>query len=235
MARSRFSKRQQQKIVRQSIFFMALAIAILAAFIFYAVPNFIYLTDVIFNSSSSNNQSQDQVPPPAPVLAAPVAATNSATLPISGVGEVKSEVILIINGRSLEEVEINADGKFEFKVPLTEGENKLTVYSRDEAGNESVKTKEYLIELDTRAPQIEIEYPDDGAQIELRKNQVIIIQGQTEPRARVFINDRLVYAREDGSFLMNYQLAEGENAIKFKVIDRGGNESQNEIKVKFRY
>ncbi|MFH1958746.1 MAG: Ig-like domain-containing protein [Patescibacteria group bacterium] len=234
MARSRLSKKQQKKIVRQTFLIATVAISLLASFIFFIMPQFIRLADSFLNGSSVL-EDQDQVPPQAPILAAPVSATNSASLPISGVGEAGSQAVLMLNGEKLKEIEIDDQGEFKFRVPLTEGENALAVYSIDKAGNESVQTREYNVSLDTEAPVIEIESPEDGGTIELRKNQIVTIKGTTEPQSKVFINDRLVYAKSDGSFSMNYELEDGENKLKFRAVDKGGNESEKEIIVKFRF
>ncbi len=235
MARSRISRKQQQKLVRQTVLIAMTAIILLAAFLFFIMPQFIRLADQFFNGTDIASEAQDQVPPQAPILAAPILATNSASLHITGVGEAGSQAVLVVNGERLEDITIDDLGEFEFLVTLVEGENALAVFSIDEAGNESVKTREYQVELDTVAPKIELENLQDGANIDLRKNQIITIKGVTEPKAKVFINDRLVYARADGSFSMNFKLEPGENKIKFRVEDKGGNISEKEITVKFRF
>lgn len=222
-------------MVRQTALIIILAVSLLAAFIFFIMPQFIRLADGLLNGASGLIEAQDEVPPQTPVLSAPVAATNSADLPVSGVGEADSQVVLVVNGERLEDVQINDEGEFKFTVPLTEGENALAVFGVDEAGNESVQTREYTVQLDTSAPEIEIESPQDEANIELRKNQITTIKGTTEPKAKVFINERLVYAKSDGSFTMSLKLEEGENKLKFKVEDRGGNVSEKEITVQFRF
>lgn len=233
--RSRISKKKQQQMVRQTVLIIVTAIALLAAFIFYIMPQFIRLADGFLNGSSGILEDQDQVPPQTPILSAPVSATNSASLPVSGVGEAGSQVVLVLNGETLDEVEIDDEGEFKFKVPLSEGENAMAVYSIDEAGNESVQTREYKVFLDTEAPSLELEDLEDGKTIELRKNQITNIKGTTEPQAKVFINDRLVYAKSDGSFSMSYKLEEGDNQLKFRVVDKGGNQSEKEITLKFRF
>lgn len=233
--RSRLSRKQQQQMMHQTVLIVVVALSLLVAFIFFIMPQFLSLADSILNGPSILNEDQDQIPPQTPILAVPVSATNSASLLISGIGEMASQVVLILNGEKLEEVKIDDKGEFKFKVSLIEGGNALAVYSIDEAGNESVQTREYKVTLDTEAPVLEVSSPEDGSTIELRKNQIITIIGTTESQAKVFINDRLVYAKADGSFSMSYKLEEGENKLKFKAIDRGGNESEKEITVRFRF
>ncbi len=235
MSRSRLSRKKQQQMVRQTVLIVLTAIFLLAAFIFFIMPQFIRLADGLLNGNGSLIEESDEIPPQTPILSAPVSATNSATLPISGVGEANSQVVLVVNGEQQAEVEIDDEGEFDFEVDLTEGENALAVFSIDEAGNESVQTREYQVSLDTEAPEIEIESPEDGSTIELRKNQITTIKGTTDPQSKVFINDRLVYARSDGSFSMSFKLEEGDNTLKFKVEDKGGNTSEKEILVKFRF
>ena len=234
-SRSRLSRKQQQQMLRQTILIALIAIALLAVFIFFIMPQFIRLADGLFNGGDGVIEQEDQVPPQTPILSAPVTATNSATLPITGVGEAGSQAVLVLNGERQEDVEINDKGRFEFELELTEGENAIAVFSIDEAGNESVQTREYQVMLDTEAPEINIESPEDGSTIELRKNQITTIQGTTDPQAKVFINDRLVYAKSDGSFSMSFKLEEGDNKLVFKVEDKGGNISEKEITVKFRF
>ena len=141
-------------MVRQTILIVVTAIALLAAFILFIAPQFVRLADKFFNGVGVIGESQDQVPPQTPILAAPVSATNSASLPISGVGEIDSQAVLVVNGERMGDVEINDHGEFKFEIFLTEGENALAVFSVDEAGNESVQTREYSVVLDTQAPDI---------------------------------------------------------------------------------
>mgnify|MGYP005838100625 CR=1 FL=1 len=235
MARSRLSRKQQQKMKRQTVIIILVAIALFLAFIFVIMPQFIRLADNVLNGNEAIITDQDQVPPQVPILSAPVAATKSASLPLSGYGEAGSKVVLVINGERYDEVKINEDGSFKLMAELTEGENSLAVFSIDDADNESVKTREYQVDLDTAAPAIDIENPEDGSTVELRKNQITVIKGVTDPQAKVFINDRLVYAQKDGSFQMSFKLEEGDNKLMFRVEDPAGNTSEKEINVKFRF
>lgn len=232
MARSRLTKRQQKKLVRQTVLIVLAAILLLAGFIFLIVPLLVRLTGMVFDGGSI--LESDTIPPQPPVLASPTNATNSATLPISGVGEAGAKAVIVLNGERLADVEIDDEGEFKYRLPLTEGENKLTVFSVDEAENESVRTRDYLIELDTEAPMIEIESPAEGSTVELRRNQLTTIRGKTEPNARVSIDGRLVYANAEGNFSSTYELKEGENKIEIRATDRGGNESEKVLTVTFR-
>lgn len=234
MARSRLTKHQQRKLVKQTFLIALAAIIILVSFVVFIVPGLVQLAGNALNESGVT-ENQDQVPPQTPILSAPPAATNSAKLSINGFGEAGAEAVLILDLEEVGRTEINEEGQFEFDLPLKEGENELVVYSIDQAENESRQTRNYLITLDTEAPSIELEQPQDGESFELRKNQLIEIKGKTEPNSRVFINERLVYANDEGSFSTRFQLSEGENKIKFRVIDQAGNVSEKEMTVNFRF
>lgn len=230
---SRLIKKEQKKMSQQTILMIIASIAILILFIFVIVPSAIRIFFSLIDKTSPFEE-KDTIPPRVPLLQSPVEATNSATIPVAGVGEAASKVIFVLNGNQQAEVDVNDEGKFEYELMLEDGDNSLSVYGIDQAGNESVQTKTYQIIFDNQAPLLEVEYPADGTQVELRKNQVIEIKGKTDPNSKVYINDRFVFPNSDGSFTHRYQLSEGENILKFRVTDLAGNVSEQEIKVTFK-
>lgn len=234
MTSSRIARREQQKLVKQTIWFAAAAIGLFLLFIFIVLPQVVRFAG---NMLDKNNPfvETDTIPPQPPVIVAPVSATFSARLAVKGVGEPKAEVVLVINSNEVGRADISDEGEFDFELPLTEGENALTLFSVDEAGNESVKSQNYKIILDTEAPTIEIEQPQHGQAIELRQNQTTEIRGKTEPHAKVFVNDRLIYASAEGQFSLRYQLQEGENNFTIKAEDQAGNKAETQLSVSFRF
>ncbi len=231
---SRLAAREQKKLSRQIFIMMAASIIIVLLFIFVILPLVVRLF-FQFIDKGSPFEPGDTVPPQAPIIQSPINATNSATLPISGVAEAGSKVVFILNGSQLDEIEANDEGKFKYDLFLSEGENLLGLYSVDAAGNESIKTKNYNILYDSESPILEIEFPQDGQEITLVKNQVIEIKGKTEPGAKVYVNDRLSYPNALGEFKSRYSLSEGENVLKFKAVDKGGNVNEMEVKVGFGF
>lgn len=234
MARSRLTKRQQQKMIRQTLLIGLAAVGLLVAFVIFIVPGLVELAGNALDAGTVV-ENEDQIPPQTPILSAPPAATNSAKLPVTGFGEAGAEVVLIIDGQEIGRSEIEANGQFELDVPLTEGENQVSIYSVDEAGNESRQTRSYRLVLDTEAPSLELDQPTDGDSFELRKNQTIEVRGKTEPKAKVYLNERLVYADSQGEFSARHQLSEGENKLQFRIVDEGGNVTEKEITVQFRF
>lgn len=231
---SRLAKKEQRKLVTQTAVTFALVVVLILAFLFLVLPN---IVRVAFNVLDADPvaKSEDTIPPQVPILSAPPEATFSAQVVLSGYGEAKSEIILVLNGTNSETKTIGDDGTFSFNVTLTPGENTVTTFSRDEADNESSPSKKFVIVSDTEIPTITIESPKDGERITLRKNQIVTIKGLTEPRARVFLDSRLVLADSAGNFTGTYTLQEGDNKIKIRSIDPAGNQGEIELTLNFAY
>lgn len=232
---SRLAKHQQRKMTQQTLFIIVLALIVLVMFVFAVVPGLIRLTGLFFDSSSVSFESSDTIPPRAPTISAPVSATHSASLVVEGFSEPESDVVLVLNGDESDRQTAEEDGKFSFDIGLSEEENKLVFYAVDAAGNESPVSKTFTIVRDTTPPDIIVDSPQDGQRIELRKNQAITVSGSTEPRAKVYLNDRLLFAKSDGSFSSTYQLNEGDNELRFKAVDDAGNEAETVMSVHFRF
>lgn len=229
---SRLAKREQERLAKQTVILISIGVVVIIAFIFAVIPGLIRLT----GSSDTGllGVNEDSVPPRPPSISSPVTATYSATIVVSGFSESESNVVLVLNGQESEKTTASTDGTFELKVPLAQAENSLAFYAIDKAGNESEVSRSYEITFDATPPSIELESPQDGQQFELRKNQSITVKGKTEANAKVYLNDRLVFANSDGSFSTNFQLAEGDNELRLRAIDKAGNELEQVVTVKFK-
>jgi len=234
---SRRVRREKKKVMSQSIMMIAVAFVLFFTFIFVIIPNFFnFITN--FLDSSTPFQEVDDIAPQIPIISAPINATNSAQINISGFGEPESSVIFVINGSKQDKITINEDGSFEVPITLESGENKISAYSVDEAENESSTTKDYITIFDNKPPSIEIIDPEDGASFETRSKQSITIQGKTDENeigTKVYINDRVVFPKEDGSFSYTYRLDEGENLLEVKAQDKAGNTNKIEVMYKFSF
>ncbi len=234
LATSRLAKREKSQIEKQTFSYIFFGIVILLFFIFFLVPNLIKLFFAVIDKESPFVE-KDTVPPQVPILSAnPVEATYSATLNLKGFAEPKSKIVFLLNAAKSAEVQAGEDGQFEYELSLADGANELSLFGVDEAGNESLKTKTYLIAKDSEAPSLEVEEPKDGSVIELKKNRTTLIKGKTEPFAKIMMNDRLLLADKDGNFSTNYYLAEGKNELKFIVTDKATNKTERTIEVEFR-
>lgn len=234
VAVSRLVKKEKTKAEKQALYYILLGIAILLLFIFLIVPNLIRLFFAVIDRESPFEE-KDTIPPQVPVLSStPVEATFSASLNLQGFAEANSKVIFVLDSVQDSEVQADAEGRFSHELALKDGSNELLVFGVDEAGNESLKTRSYMIVKDSEAPVLEIEEPKDGSVIELKKNRTVTIKGKTEPEAKLMVNDRLVLADKEGVFSTNYYLAEGKNELKFIVTDKAGNRTERQIEVEFR-
>jgi len=231
---SRLVKKEKQKLQKQTYLYIFLGIAVLLFFIFIFVPNLIRIFFAIIDKEDPS-ANLDTVPPQVPVLSStPLEATSSATLELTGFAEAESQVVFVLNSQETAQVKADVEGSFAQVVNLSAGANELAIFGVDQAGNQSLKTLSYMIEFDDQAPEIELESPQDGSVVELKKNQTIIIKGKTEPLAKVHINDRFVLADQEGLFQSNYYLKEGKNELIIKATDKALNQTELKVEVEFR-
>lgn len=220
----------------QSVMILFISIGLLLTFLFVIIPAFFNFVTNVLNSGSPF-QETDEIPPQIPIISAPVSATSSAQLKLSGFGEPESEVIVVLNGSKLDEVIVSEEGEFSLELSLEDGENTIAAYSRDAAENESSLSREYTTVFDNSPPKLEDISPEDGSLIETRENQSIQITGLTDEESgvRIYINERLVFPKPDGTFSYTYRLEEGENPIKIVARDQAGNENTAEVTYTFEF
>lgn len=230
---SRLTKTKRKKVVRQTVLLIVGAVILGLAFIALVIPVTIRLLSITSNQDVSF-EAEDTIAPQPPSIAAPPFATNEPKLALSGFSEADSRVILLHNDSQVAETTAKQDGSFSFDINLKKGENTITAFARDNANNESDTSQVYITEYDVEPPAIDLLNVENGQQIQLRQNQNFTIRGETEPRARIYLNDRLIFARENGSFNTTYQLQEGDNELKFKAVDRAGNETESTITINFK-
>jgi hypothetical protein len=231
---SRMIKKEKRKVLTQSILMILGAIITLLIFISVILPGFFGLIARIFDSPIGFIET-DRLPPQAPIISAPVSATNSASLVVYGFAEPEGEVVFVLNNKNQDPTPTDDEGAFSYELILTEGPNRITAFSIDEDGNESVKTREYLTILDTQPPEIEIIEPENGSVFESRTNQSVTIKGTTDEGGdvRLYINGRVVFPNDNGEFSHTLMLEEGENKIEIRAEDKAGNESVLELTYHF--
>lgn len=232
-ASSRVVKKEKSKMWRQTFLFVLVGVGVLLLFLFVILPASSKILD-LFSDRSVSFDSNDDIPPQVPVFQSPVEATSSAMLAVRGYGEANSEVFLVINGKELPAIVVDDEGGFEKEIELSEGQNIVLAYSTDKAGNSSRESKEIMIVMDTEEPTIVLDNLASGQSIVGKQNKALTIKGLTEPKAKVTINDRFVFANADGAFSHSLQLNEGENEIKILVVDKAGNSSEQLLKINFQ-
>lgn len=228
---SRLIKQERKKLVKQTYLFVVAAIVLVVVFIFVVLPLFIRFVNAVLSTNPVADDEIVLLQPP--VLSAPLDATKSATLNISGFDSPNHEVVIVLNGQEHKRVVTQQDGSFATDVSLTEGDNSLTSYSVDEDKNESKTGQTFSVLLDTEKPTLVISEPEDGATISSR-DKLVTVAGTTDPQSRVFINDRSVFPNAEGVFSGKHSLVDGKNEIKIKAIDDAGNETGQMITVEYR-
>ncbi|MEW5759208.1 MAG: hypothetical protein AB1779_00405 [Candidatus Thermoplasmatota archaeon] len=138
--------------------------------------------------------------------------TNQTEIKIEGEADDETEVY--INDEKIKVI----NGKFSKTIKLNEGENNITIYAKDKAGN--INKIEKKIILDSTPPSIEILEPKNNK----TKESKINIKGKTEPKAKVYINGVEVNVDDKGEFFYTVKLSEGKNIIEIKAIDSLENE-----------
>jgi hypothetical protein len=229
---SRLVKTERKRLLRQTLVLGGVSILLLLLFVFVVLPGFIRIVNRFLDQPVW--QQVDEIPPQVPQLAAPPAATNSARLVLTGYGEPESDLVVLVNNSRVAKEEITDEGDFEVIIQLEEGENRISTYAVDAAGNESALSREYIILLITTPPSLEINSPEEGKQFEGRQEQEITLEGTTDEQVRVYVNNRLTFPDEEGRFRQTVRLEEGENKIEIKAEDRAGNVTELELIVHFR-
>jgi hypothetical protein len=221
-------------MARQSILMIVLALAGSLVFLFVVMPQVVQLFFRFFGSGDTNFGQEDTIPPQVPIVTLPPPATSKTSLDLEGFGEADSLVVVVHNGREIDQVEVDNEGQFSYTLELDKGENLVSLYGVDQAGNESA-TRQLVIVQDSEAPTLLFEDLDEGKQIVGRDQQNFSVRGETEPESQLTLNDRSVFVRSDGTFTAQIYLQEGDNTLKFVVIDQAGNRTEREVRVTFRY
>ena len=232
---SRLSKFQQRRMLAQSFVLLFFTIAFLVLFIFIILPLTARIVELIPSKTSTPlTNVNNGIPPQAPVLLPILSATNSAQLSISGYGEADTTMTLYDNGTRVQEIQAGANGQFSFTdFTISDGDNEIIVSSRNKAGAES-RSVPHTIVLDTTPPALELQQPIDGSIVTIKRDQVVSIKGQTDPKTKVFLNNKFLFIDGKGSFTGTYQLVEGDNILNFHLSDDAGNVLDKSIKVSFR-
>ncbi|MEW5759209.1 MAG: kelch repeat-containing protein [Candidatus Thermoplasmatota archaeon] len=145
--------------------------------------------------------------------------TNQTEIKIKG--EVEENAEVFVDGKKIEVM----NGKFSKTIKLNEGENNITIYAIDKAGN--INKIEKRIILDTIPPSIQLLEPKHNK----TKLKEIIIKGKTEPKAKIYINGIEVNVDDKGEFIYTVKLSKGKSIIEIRAIDILGNEKIEKLTI----
>lgn len=231
---SRFVRSEEKKNLRRSLVLGLITLALIIIFFFFGLPLIAKITGFLadLRKTSTPIESQDTTPPAPPRFNPVPESTNQIKLEISGFTEPGLTVFLTVNGQE-KEILSNADGQFLYTFQLVKGENTLSAYAKDGAGNKSQKSDTVKIIFDDENPSLEITSPKDGDSFFGAKQRQVVIEGKTEEEAELTINDRFVLIEDDGIFAFTTTLSEGENTFNLKVRDKADNLTEKTIKMSF--
>ncbi len=218
---SRLIKKERSKLLKQTIWFVGGGLVLVIGFIFFILPNFIRLVNGVLDTNPIPEENAVIIQPPE--LVAPVTATYSAQLTVKGVGTFGMKSVLVVNGTQGSEITPEADGSFSSPIELSEGENSITAFTKDDTGHESKIGRSYTVILDTQAPPLEVTEPQDNQEYE-SKQSTITVAGKSEPNTKIYVNDRFFLPRADGSFSTTFSINQGDNPLKIKAVDQAGNQ-----------
>lgn len=169
------------------------------------------------NSIQWNIIINDITLPAQPTLDTVLSPTNVSPQTLSGTKE--SNTSIWING--VEVIPVNSNTTWLYSYNLSEGENNISIISRDSAGNESNEINTTIV-LDTTAPAIpSLETVTSPTNISIQ-----ILLGTKEVNSSIFINGTEVISLNSSTdWSYSYNLSEGANNISITSRDAAGNES----------
>lgn len=112
-------------------------------------------------------------------------------------------------------------GKYDLKIPISEGTNDIKIYLVDGKGN--MKSWSDRVVLDTKAPSLSVNGLQEDAST---YDGTITITGQAEDYDQVLLNNEPVEVAFDGTFEVEVALADGANKIQIAAVDVAGNRTE---------
>ena len=233
MARSRLSRRMEQK-TKKNLVLSVLGIILVILLIFkFGIPLLINLS--LFLSGSRTNQEQSQNHDPSfiapPILHAFPEATSSANIVVSGVASKNQTINLYINDSLIDSIKSKDDGNFSFKETISPGESVIKAKAVVE-NKESEFSQPFTTTFKSAPPSLKISSPSDGQSFSKDQNTANV-QGTTDPDVKVTVNGFWAITDSQGLFSYKLPLQNGENKIKIIATDIAGNRAEREIRVIF--
>ncbi len=232
---SRLARFEEKRLRTRLIFAIIGSLAVVTFLVVFGfrlfIGFFVFLDKMHGKESSKEVKAALVIPPyldPLPL------ATMSGQIAISGRGQANSTIILYINSEETKKIKAADDGTFVIKsLNLPEGTHTLQAKAADDSGNKSEFSNSVLTTIKKHPPKLDITSPNDNTTVNGETN-IVNLEGKTEPDNDIRINDRFVVVRPDGSFSYPFPLAEGDNTLKIRAIDRAGNSTEILRKVSYQ-
>lgn len=230
---NRLAKKEEAATVKR-IFALSAISVLLAIFMFtLGIPLLGKFADILelILGSRDQSQSQDEKIASAPNLDPIPAATNSASIDIKGFASEGNAVELYLNNNPAAKVDV-AGGNFIFEhIQLQNGENTIAAKSLSASGQESDFSKTLAIKLDTEAPVLTVENPQENQSFSI--NNRIKVSGKTDQDSQVYANGFLANINSEGQFEISIPVAEGDSQVEIRAIDEAGNVTSEKRSIHF--
>lgn len=231
MARSRLSRRMEQK-TKKNLLLSVLGIILVTLLVFkFGIPLLINLS--LFTSGSDKEEAKVQDPSfiAPPILNSFPSATSSANIIISGVASKKQTIKLYINDELINTTNSGDDGRFSFQETIKPGES--IIKAKAVVGeNESELSNTITTAFKSAPPSLNINSPSDNQSFSKDQN-FVEVKGTTDSDVKVTVNGFWAITDATGEFSYRLLLQNGENRIKISAIDLAGNKTDKEIKVTY--
>lgn len=170
----------------------------------------------------------------APVITSPAEneLTSEPSLTVEGTASPTTTVQLLNNGEEVGTAEVGDDGNFAIPTELTEGENVFTAVSLLD-GSETGESAPVTVTLDTQAPELTIDSPQDG---DKTNRETVTVEGTVSDANLDFVevNGRQATVT-DGSYSKRILLDNGENEIEVVAQDLAGNTETQSVTIDVKY
>ena len=238
MRRSRLGKnleRKNQKTIIFSILGIIIVLFILIKFGIGALVNFsLFLSGSGSQQNTQNNQNQINFISP-PTLNPLVLATNSAQIVISGKSNKNYSIILYINNKNVDQVQVNEDGTFIFNETLTSGDNQITTKAENN-GKQSDTSNGFDVVYKNSPPTLDVSTPSDGQKFDkntIGNGNTIPVAGKTDAGVSITVNGFWAVVDDNNNFSYTLPLQNGDNEIKIIAMDQAGNKTEKDLKVNY--
>ncbi len=217
------------------MFFLAGSILLLGIFIYFGVPALFGLANTIsgMGKETETVEGPEEVVLNSPTLNRDFEATKSAEIKVTGIADPNSKVELERNTVSVGLATADKSGKFTFDdVTLVKGKNDLVARTITNSGKKSEPSDSYIVFFSTSGPKLETTNKDGDT---VRDNPYTFT-GKVDPiTATVTVNGNMAIVDSQGNFSYYMNLNSGDNKITIIGSDEAGNETKQEMNLKYEH
>lgn len=152
--------------------------------------------------------------------------TNETEVTVEGTASPTTFIKLVNNGEEVDTVEVGDDGKFAIPATLAEGDNELVAVTILD-DTEIMESEPVTVVLDTEAPALTIDNPEDG---EKTNRETVTVEGTVEDANLDYVEVNGQRAKiDDGNYSLRIILDEGINDIEVTAADLAGNSTSEAV------